>query len=166
MADERPPQHVISDMIAERAGRTNAAILAELKALPPLADETNRCWEDATYWQTAAYPYIALSGVAAERRLRPAIRLLLDRACYGDPGEIMRGLRHALEAIVNPDWKTLATICLKAARSDRLGTRLWAIDQLSILDDPRAQPIFEEAVRDGPEEIRWRAQIGLDRLQK
>ncbi|MBO0701004.1 MAG: HEAT repeat domain-containing protein, partial [Zavarzinella sp.] len=90
----------------------------------------------------------------------------LDRACYGDPGEMFRGLRHALEAIVNPRWSELADICLEAARSPRRGTRLWAIDQLTVLDDERARPVFEESVRSDTDEICRRAAIGLERLDR
>jgi hypothetical protein len=140
-------------------------VLGELAALPPLPDEDDSVWEQDATWQEA-YRFGALADVAAVRRLTPAVRLLLDRACYGDPGEMLRGLRHALEAIVNPRWSELADICLEAARSSRPGTRLWAIDQLSVLDDERARPVFEESVRSDPHEISWRAQIGLDRLNR
>jgi hypothetical protein len=166
MAHERMPHEIIAALVAARASRTGKEILAELAALPPLADEDDPCWAGKKYWQRVAYPYIALADVAAARRLRRAIKLLLDRACYGDPGEIMRGLRHGLEAIVTPDWSYLATVCLKAARSPRLGTRLWAIDELAILDDPRAKPVFEEAMRTAPERIREIAEIGLERLAR
>ena len=166
MSDERMPYQIIAEMAAARSSRTDDEILAELAALPPLADETDPCWASEDYWHRAAYPYLALVDVTATRRLRPAIKLLLDRACYGDPGEIMRGLRHGLEAIVAPDWPSLADICLDAARSTRLGTRLWALAELPVLEDPRAKPIFDEAVKNGPKEIRWRAEIGLKRLAK
>ena len=66
----------------------------------------------------------------------------------------MRGLRHDLEAIVNPNWSVLADACLDAARSPRLGTRLWAIDELIRLEDPRARPLHERTAglddRTGP----------------
>jgi hypothetical protein len=163
MADERKPYQVIADMVAARASVSDADILAELSALSPLPDEDDPAWDDEATWQRANL-FVALADVAATRRLKPAIRLLLDRACYGDPGEIFRGLRHASEAIVNPQWSELTDICLEAARSARLGTQLWAIDQLAILDDERARPVFEEAIRSAPQEIKWRAEIGLDRL--
>jgi hypothetical protein len=66
----------------------------------------------------------------------------------------MRGLRHSFERIVKPDWSTLADICLDAARSPRLGTKLWAIDELTVLQDQRARPIFEEAARDMSHRLR------------
>jgi len=163
MADERMPYQVIADMVAARASASDADILAELSGFPPLPDEDDPVWEQDATWQDANR-FVALADVAAARRLKPAIRLLLDRACYGDPGEMFRGLRHACEAIVNPNWSELADICLEAARSPRPGTRLWAIDQLAILDDERARPVFEEAIESAPQEIKGIAEIGLGRL--
>lgn len=166
MTDEPMPHEIIADLAAARESHSDSEVLAELAALPPLADEDDPCWEQDDYWRRVAYPYLALANIAAARRLRSAIPLLLDRACYGDPGEIMRGLRHNLEAIVATNWSELADACLEAARSTRLGTRLWAIDELTVLEDPRARPIFEEALRTAPEGIRWRAAAGLERLAR
>jgi hypothetical protein len=163
MADERMPYQVIADMVVARASVSDADILAELSAFPPLPDEDDPAWEQDATWQEGNR-FVALADIAAARRLKPAIRLLLGRACYGDPGEMFRGFRHACEAIVNPDWSALADICLEAARSARLGTRLWAIDQLAVLDDERARPVFEEAIESAPQEIKGRAEIGLGRL--
>lgn len=153
----------ITLLISYRSNWNDNELLAELASLPPLADENNPCWQDESYWRNADL-YLALASLAAERKLRPAIKLLLERASYGDPNEIMRGLRHKLEAIVNPDWSYLTDVCLEAAQSSRLGTRLWAISELAILDDVRAKPIFEEAVKTGAGEIRSRAESGLKRL--
>jgi HEAT repeat protein len=164
MSDTRMPHQIIGDLAAAYRRGSDAEVLGHLAALPPLADEDDPCWTNEEYWRQVADRYLALADVAAARRLRPAVALLLDRACYGDPGEIMRGLRHRLEAIVNPNWSELADMCLEAARSRRPGTRLWAIAQLTVLEDPRAKPIFEEAIRSGPDDIRWHAEIGLERL--
>lgn len=136
MVDERMPHQFIADMIAAPASVSDADTLAELSAFPPLPDEDDPAWEQDATWQEANR-FVALADISAARRLKPAIRLLLDRACYGDPGEMFRGLRHACEAIVNPNWSELTVICLEAAQSARLGTRLWAIDQLTILDGER-----------------------------
>jgi hypothetical protein len=164
MSTQEAPHEIIARLADGLLHASDAEVLSVLAALPPLADESDPCWDDQAYWIDVAYRYVALADVAARRRLRAAIRPLLDRACYGDPGEIMRGLRHQLEAIVNPDWAALADVCLEAARSNRLGTRLWAIDQLAVLDDPRARPVFEEALRSESEEIQQSARIGLRRL--
>jgi hypothetical protein len=159
----RKPHEIIADMVAARASMRDADVLAELALFPSLPDEGDSAWEEDATWQEA-YRFVALAEIAAARRLKPAIRLLLDRACYGDPAELFRGLRHYLEAIVDPNWSALADICLEAAGSERLGTQLWAIDQLIVLEDTRAAPIFEAALHSVAEEVRWRAKIGLERL--
>src|SRR3989304_5930810 len=161
MSEPKSPARIIDDMIYARRGLSDEEVLAELSALPAMEDENHPCWDEEEYWLKIAYPFLALASLSRERRLRPAIRLLLERACYGDPGEIMRGLRHDLEAIVEPDWSALADICLELARSTRLGTKLWAIDELCVLDDPRAQSLLEDAARMAPRDIRNLAEIGL-----
>jgi hypothetical protein len=153
----------IAELVATLSLKTDDELLSELSAMSPLLDESDPSWETDEYWQTANL-YLALAQIVASRKLRPAIKLLLDRAAYGDPNEIMRGLRHCLEAISSPDWSFLTDVCLEAAQSSRLGTKLWAIDELAILEDPRAKSTFEEAVKKEPEEIRWRAENGLNRL--
>jgi hypothetical protein len=153
-------------LVAERASSSDADVIAEIGQLPPLADEDDPVWDDETYWSDFAARYVALSRVAAERQLRPAVRLLLERACNGDPGEMMRGLRHASERIFKPDWSALADVCIELSVSKRPGTRLWAIDQLMILIDPRARQVFDSALHDEIGEIRWRAAMGLQRLDR
>jgi hypothetical protein len=145
---------------------SDVEFLTRLQALPALSDEDDPAWSSEDYWQRVAYPYLAFADVAAERKLRQAVRPLLERACYGDPGEIMRGLRHPLEAIFNPDWTALADEYLAIARGERLGTRMWAIAGLAVVDDPRAAPIFEASVREDPADISSYAQFGLKRLAR
>jgi hypothetical protein len=123
-------------------------------------------WNDEAFWFTAAYRFLGLSEVARLRKLRRAVRLILERACYGDPGETMRGLRHVFEEIYNPDWTLLADEYLVCARSDRLGTRMLAIAGLMILDDTRAVSVFEASLREDPKEITDFAMTGLERLQR
>ena len=50
------------------------------------------------------------------------------------------------------------------AISARRGTRLWSIDELAVLDDERARPIFERALQDDSPQVRMLAEIGLERL--
>ena len=166
MNPEPRPFEIINAMASERRGRSDQALLDELGELPPLADEDDASWDDPTYWVRVAYPYLALVQLAAERRLRPAIRPLLDHACFGDPGEIMRGLRHGLEAIVNPDWSVLADICIEAAQTERPGTILWSVDQLVVLDDERARPLLLTLGASSYDEIKWRAQAAIERLDE
>jgi hypothetical protein len=104
---------------------SDAHVIEKLELTPALADEDDPLWDMQQYWHSTADVFLALSDVSRDRRLRPAIRLLLERACHGDPGEIMRGLRHSLEAIATPDWTYLADICLELAESPRKGTRFW-----------------------------------------
>ena len=164
MSVELRPFEIIAALAEEQRGRSDQQILDALTALPPLADEDDACWDDSSYWTRVAYPYVALGDVARERRLRAAVRPLLDRACYGDPGEIMRGLRHVLEAIMQPDWSALADICIAAAASERRGTTLWAVEQLRVLDDERARPRLQTLAQSEHEPIRSAAEVALRRL--
>lgn len=166
MADKRAPHVIIADLAMRFRDANDAAVVEALAALPALADESDPCWNDESYWHDVAYPFLALADVSAQRRLEPAVRMLLDRACYGDPGEIMRGLRHSLEAITAHDWDRLAVLCIDAAQSDRLGTQLWALDQLAVLEDPRARPVFERALTSPNDEIVQFARMGLERLTR
>ncbi len=160
------PAEFIQALSDERRQRTDHEILAELEALPPLLDEQDASWEDDAYWMRVAYPYLALADLSAQRRLPAAISLLLERACFGDPGEIMRGLRHALEAIANPDWALLADRCLHALESNRPGTVLWAVEQLLVLADERARPQLVALTRSEHERIASAATAALDRLAR
>jgi hypothetical protein len=164
MSWELRPSEVIDPMVRERSQRTDQQILDELHALFPLADEEDACWDDASYWTNVAGPYLALAQIARERRLRAAVRPLLDHACYGDPGEIMRGLRNVLEAIMKPDWVALGDICIDAAQSGRPGTVLWAVDQLRVLEDERARPLLQKLSTSEHEEIRRCAKAAIKRL--
>src|SRR5689334_11691973 len=101
------PADIISEYMRQREGNSDESILAELTAIPVLPDEDDPAWDSATIWVDQAFPYLALAGLCSDRQLKPAIALLLERACYGDPGEIMRGLRHYLEAIIKPNISEL-----------------------------------------------------------
>lgn len=166
-ANPTPKFHEIIQQIADSyAHLSDEEILDVIRSSPELADETTASWEDEAYWKGTVAPFIALADITGERRLIPGIRLLLDRACFGDPGELMRGLRHSFERAVSPNWALLADICIAASESPRIGTKLWALDQLAILNDVRASPIFKRAQLAGPEEIRQVADNGLHRLLK
>lgn len=161
---EKKPHEIIRDLAAERAKWSDDEVLAEIDRISPLADEGDAIWDDPTYWSGFAYRYVALGDLAAERKLRPAVRLLLERACNGDPGEMMRGMRHSFEATFAPDWTALADVCMDLCASSRAGTRMWATHQLMMLDDPRAKPVFERALNDDNAEVRGAAAAGLERL--
>jgi hypothetical protein len=165
MADERMPYQIIDELSAARAQLSDAQILAELAAIPPLADEDTPCWNDDTYWHHVVYPYLALWNVVSERQLRAAVPLILDRACFGDPGEIMRNLCHAVEGIVKPDWSALTAPCIAALASPRPGTRLWAAHELGRLRDVAAIPALERAAQDVVPEVREWATSALERTR-
>lgn len=118
--DERPWQR-IQRLAAERAPRSDGEILDELRAYPPLPDESDAAWHEPDAW-SRAHLFVALADVCALRRLRDAVPLLLDKMCLGDPGEMMRGIRHPLEGIAQPDWAWLADRCADALASPRAGT--------------------------------------------
>ncbi len=165
MTDERMRYQIIDEMAAAHAESTDAQILAELAAIPQLADEPDPCWNEDGYWRRVAYPYLALWNVAAERRLRDAVPLILDRACFGDPGEIMRNLCHAVEAIVKPDWSALTAPCVAALASPRPGTRFWAAFELGRLRDPTAIPALERAAQDAVPDVREEVESALERMR-
>lgn len=150
-------------LVEELGVLPDAHLLTELVALPVLPDEDDPAWEDdATYRH--AYRLLALADVAAERQLRAALPLLLERACYGDPDEMMRGLRHSLEAIVDHDLDALTDVCLQMATADAPGARFWAIDELGILRDRRALPTLLAALGDPTDGVRANAFTALTLL--
>ncbi len=167
MADwpDKPPHVLIAGYVEALSNASDDEILTRLAALEPLPDEDSAEWDDSGAWDRANQ-FVALADVAAFRRLRSAIPLLLERASFGDPGEMMRGLRHSLEAIVNPDWAALATLCIGHATSERLGARFWALDQLVVLQDPRARFAFEAACASAIPAIRDVGERGLRRLDQ
>jgi len=160
------PYKIIKRYVAERSSASNDTILQELSGLEPLRDETDPLWDTDAYWNNEAYRFLALADLVGMRRLRSGVRLLLERACFGDPGETMRGLRHCSEAVFNPDWDGLAAVCLSLVESPRAGTRLWTVDQLTVLDDLAAESALRRALSDDIAEIRAIAKIGIERLER
>lgn len=153
MADEPMPYQIIERMVADRAAATDRQVLDELAAFPPLPDEDDPAWQhDPT--------------TREGWRLKPAVRLILDKMPFGEPFELFRGLHANFEAIVKPNWAELADICLEAVKSPRPGTRFWALDQLASLDDERARPVFEASVRSDHADTRSLAEVGLERLDR
>jgi hypothetical protein len=148
------PAQAIERVKRDFRSRCDTDILRELESLPVLPDEDSDAWDAGSQWWQTAERFTALADLAAERRLRPAIPLLFGRSCYGDPGEMMRGLRHALEAIVAPDYDELTPFCVEAAASLQPGSRLWAVDELGLLRDRRGLPALLAALRDSAAEVR------------
>ncbi len=146
--------------------RSDADVLRELESLPVLPAEDSDAWGVDSQWWQKAERFIALADLTAERRLRAAIPLLLGRSCYGDPGEMMRGLRHALEAIVAPEYDALTPFCVEAAASPQPGARLWAVDELGVLRDRRGLAVLIRALSDSAGEVRRTACRSLSMLTR
>jgi hypothetical protein len=106
--------------------------------------------------------YVAHADLARARRLIGAIPLLYERASYGDPGEMMRGLRHQMEAIVDPTWPVLTRLSMRAAKYPQRGARLWAIRQLGVLRDTAAFGTLVAALTDEAELVRAEARLALE----
>lgn len=140
------------------AKMSDDGVLEALGEFAPLPDETDPGWNTEPYplFDQAAQ-FLAIANEVAERKLTSGIIMLLERACFGDPGETMRTLRHPLEATVAPDWDVLADICIEAARSPRPGTRIWATSQLGILRSPAAVDVLKDLLNDPVEWVRGEA---------
>jgi hypothetical protein len=139
-SESHNPVEYLKALGEERKHWSDEAILTDLALLPVLPDEDDLAWDDLgeeSIWHSA-YLYTALADIAGERKLHAAIPLILEHACFGDPGEMMRGIRHPLEEIVNPAWHILRDFCMQAAQSDKKGARYWSIQELGVLRDKAA----------------------------
>ena len=172
--DDRHPSVVIRELQEARQNWSDDAILAELAALPVLPPKSlslerdwygphNPAWDDPLVTHQLMV-YLALRDIIGNRKLRAGVPLLLERASYGDMGETMRGLRHSLEAAYNPDWSSLADVCMQAAKSPQPGARLWAVNELGVLRDVRALPVLIETLYDRAKLVRLEACSALKRL--
>jgi hypothetical protein len=161
----------IAKLVEERATYTDKQILSELSDLPVLPDEymgelekvPNPAWQTETTRQHA-YLFVALADLVAQRKLRQGVPLLLERASYGDFGEMMRDLRHSLEATFNPDWDALAKVCLEIAKYPHRGARLWAIAELGILKQSDTLQTLLDALYDSAELVRIEACHAVEAL--
>lgn len=160
------PAKTIKIVVQQLATSSDDQVLSALAAIKPLPDESDLQWDDEPFWYMIAYRFLGVAAAARERKLRSAVRLILERAAYGDPGERMHGLRHVFDDIFAPEWPLLADEYLALARAERLGTRMWAIASLMVLDDPRAVSVFTTSLREDPEDISHFARIGLERLRR
>ena len=163
MATEHFSDEVTQRLYEERLNRGDTEILTELRELQVLPDEDDPCWDGDAVWQQLDL-FLTLAHHAAARKLEAAIPLLLERACYGDPYETMRGLRHYLERIVNPDWWRLTQACMAATQYPQSGARLWAVAELGILRDPQTLITLIHALEDPAERVRVQACSSLEAL--
>lgn len=149
----KKPAEVIAGLVADRAKRTDQELLSELKKFKPLPPEANDAWSSEATW-ARAHLFVALADLSAKRKLRAAAPLLLERAALGDPGELMRGLRHSLENIFKPDWPALVQICITQLQTGPAGARAWALDQLAVLRDPKSLEAILTRLTDEQAEVR------------
>jgi len=162
-SDEERPIDRINRLIEQRRDWSDEAVLEALTNLAVLPDESDAQWRDMQTWHQAEL-FVAFGKLAAERHLKPAIPLLLERACYGDPGEVMRGLRHSLEESVQGDWTALGDICEQAAKSVLPGSRLWAIRELGVLRDANFLQTVIDALQDNALLVRQEACVSLEMI--
>jgi HEAT repeat protein len=139
---------------------SDAKLLEILSQFPIFPPERDPAWDDDELWERLMQ-FDVLADVVAERKLLAAIPLLLERACYGDPGEVMRSLRNRLEAIVQPDWQHLADVCMAMIQNPHPGARLWATSQLGVLRDPRTRQTLIDRLADAAELVRQEAAQSL-----
>lgn len=139
-----------AELLEDLRSVDDITLLALIEASPVLPDETEENWwhDDTDKNWELAYQFLAFAEVAAERRLVDAIEPLLERVCYGDPGEMMRTLRHSLEAIVKPHYSILTHICIKLVMSPNKGARFWSINELGILCDIEGVPALLSGLDD------------------
>jgi len=78
----------------------------------------------------------------------------------------MRGLRHALEAVVSADHNALTCYCVDAASSLQAGARLWAVDELGVLRDRTGLRALLKALGDSAENVRRTACRSLSMLAR
>lgn len=158
-----PVHRKIEKLVFARREALDAEVLEELRSLEPLPDETSTTWSTPDTWGRA-YLFVALADIAAQRRLTEAAPLLLERASYGDPGSMMRDLRHALEGIFDPDWNSLTELCVRLSSSSRPGTRQWCVEQLGTGADPSSEGPLRSRLADEAPLVREAAQRALARL--
>lgn len=155
----------IERIFREHADVSDAAVLAELRGLDVLPPDQGTTWERADTWNNA-HILIALAAVAGERQLAEAVPLVLERMCFGDPGEVMRGVRHSLEDAVAGDWQLLAQHCEEACRSPQPGARLWAADELAVLREPRSLRVLITLLDDPVVEVAEAAAFALNGIAR
>ncbi len=153
MSNQRRPVEIIKDFYEERTAWSDEKILSELVDMPGLPDEDEVSESGKDVWSgeilSRLYLYLALADHVGLRRLKPGVRLLLERASLGDFGETMRGLHHLCEAVYAGSDAELAELCLTLASHPRPGTKLWSMELLVRLKDERVIPYLVEALN-GP----------------
>jgi hypothetical protein len=161
--DKKKLQLPFQQWIEKYEGYSDEALLSELSSLPVLPDESDPSWDNRQTRENLAYPYLALARIAGERRIKKAISLLFEKSSYGDPYEMVQGIRHSIEKIVNPDWDTLNEICIQITQSPYRGARLWAVRELGILRNKDSFDTLVNALNDD-DLIQYQACMSLEML--
>jgi hypothetical protein len=151
-------------LIEEYHKLSDAEVLARLVALPTLPEEENAAWDNDNFWREVAEPYLVLGDVIATRKLKSGVKPLLERACYGDPGEIMRGLCHTLEKAVDGDSEYLLQVCLEATKHLNPGARLWAVHEIGRIRKATVLDVLENALHDEKELVREQAKVAIEKV--
>lgn len=154
------PLTMIEQYAKELSPLSDDELLRALRALAPLPPESHKDWNEESTW-LAAYRFLAFSDLCATRRIRASVPLLLDRASSGDPGEMMRGLRHTLEGIFDPDRSGLAAVLCESTKSASPGARRWALNELGTLRDSVASAAVMSRLVDEIEVVREEACFAL-----
>jgi hypothetical protein len=159
------PAANIAALVETRRKWSQRKILAEIAALQPLPRESSPEWKDAATWARAQL-VVALGDVIASRHLAAGVGPLLGKMCLGDPGEMMRGMRHSFEHAVKKDWQRLAAICEAACDSPHDGARYWATQELALLEEPSSLPALGRMLSDACPEVSTEACDGLERFAR
>ena len=159
------PVAILERLQSERRDRTDDALVAELRALEKLPPERTPPWDDEENDAWArAYLLVALTGLIAERGLVDAVPDVLAKMCLGDPGEMMRGMRHDIEALFRENPARHAQVLRDASRSDHDGARYWAFEWLPMIaGDDCIEELFV-ALDDRCDDVAANACAGLVRL--
>lgn len=161
MSSDLDPSHILDSLMDAVKDTPDDQLLAQLALTGPLPDEDDPKWTSDQFWVDVALPFDALARVACSRKLLQAVPLILDKMCYGDPGEIMRPVCHGFEYIVNPNWDELFPHYSQATESPRRGTRLWSLFCVARLRCEKSRPIFERCLVDSDDQVREAAECGL-----
>ncbi|WP_338874935.1 hypothetical protein WBJ53_04875 [Spirosoma sp. SC4-14] len=160
--DEENWPQITKQIHLERESWTVSQVINELLALPPMPDEDDNLWDYTKTWYEAEV-FLADVNYAARHHLESVIPILYQKACYGDPGEILRGVfKNSVYDIASRDEEKVIHYAVQAYKSIRNGTRYWAVYSLSFFKDlPQAHSILVDALLDSEHQIRSFAEYSL-----
>jgi hypothetical protein len=86
--------------------------------------------------------------IVQDRKMRPGVPLLMERASYGDMGETMRGVWGALRSVFDSHDTTWNDLCFQMAQSPHRGVRLWMMQEISCIANERSLAALINGLRD------------------